>query len=86
MHKKIKVFDMDINYNIEYRDLKYPRLEFKTGNLVVILPEGTKNETQVLEKHKDGYTTKKFIFNSFKSKRKKLNYIRDDAELKEIIL
>ena len=30
----------DIDYKVSYRDVKYPRLELKTGNLLLVLPHG----------------------------------------------
>jgi hypothetical protein len=43
---------MEINYKIEHRDVKYPRLEFKTTTLLVILPREMKDATEILEKRK----------------------------------
>ena len=30
----------NINYDVKYRNIKYPRIEFKTGRLELILPIG----------------------------------------------
>jgi predicted metal-dependent hydrolase len=49
MHKSES---LETNYTIDYRDIKYPRLEFKTGSLQLILPKNYKNHDQLLEKHK----------------------------------
>ncbi|MCK4527204.1 M48 family metallopeptidase [candidate division WOR-3 bacterium] len=38
------------NYRVFYRKVKYPRIEFTTGELVLILPYGTKPE-EIYEKH-----------------------------------
>jgi len=38
------------NYRVSYRKVKYPRIEFTTGELVLILPYGTKPE-EIYEKH-----------------------------------
>lgn len=38
-------------YDVAFRDIKYPRLEFKTGTLLVVLPKG-ENETRILRKHR----------------------------------
>lgn len=38
------------NYRVSYRKVKYPRIEFTTGELVLILPYGTKPE-EIYKKH-----------------------------------
>ena len=38
-------------YNVEYRNVKHPRLEFKTGTLLIILPKTGWTPQQVLEKY-----------------------------------
>lgn len=39
-----------IPYKISYRDVKYPRIELKTGKVLLVIPFGKKPDT-VLEKH-----------------------------------
>lgn len=43
---------MEISYEVEHRDVKYPRLEFKGLTLLVILPREIDNATEILEKRK----------------------------------
>lgn len=38
-------------YTVEYRNVKHPRLEYKTGTLLVILPKTGWTPQQVLEKY-----------------------------------
>jgi predicted metal-dependent hydrolase len=38
-------------YTVEYRKVKHPRLEFKTGTLLIILPKTGWTPEQVLEKY-----------------------------------
>ena len=57
----IKIKNKTIPYKKVYRKVKYPRLEFKTGNLSVILPENYYGEEKLLEKHKE-WVFKKFCF------------------------
>lgn len=38
-------------YTISHRDVKHPRLEFRTGTLLIILPKG-QDENRVLKKHR----------------------------------
>jgi len=42
----------DIPYRVEWRRVRYPRLEFKTGELLVILPPTCESEIPLLEKKK----------------------------------
>ena len=41
----------NIPYEVSHRDVRYPRLEFKTGELLLILPLGRK-PGPILDKHK----------------------------------
>ncbi|MBA7656585.1 hypothetical protein ES703_64511 [subsurface metagenome] len=45
LHKGIK-------YKVKYRNIRYPRLEMKTGTLNLILPFGV-NPMDIVEKHKN---------------------------------
>ena len=51
---------IDIPYNISYRNIKYPRLEFSTGILLLILPHGHDPES-IITKHKR-WINKKYKF------------------------
>jgi predicted metal-dependent hydrolase len=42
----------ELPYRVEWRRVRYPRLEFKSGNLLVILPPNCKNERPLLEEKK----------------------------------
>lgn len=48
--KFLKVNGADLAYRVERRSVKYPRLEFKTTELLVVLPKSVKDETPLLEK------------------------------------
>jgi predicted metal-dependent hydrolase len=52
MVKETIIGDMRIQYETIERPVKYPRLEFKTGKLVLILPRGCKDEADILHKKK----------------------------------
>ena len=87
MVKEVKIADSDIEYRIDYRNIKYPRLEFRTGKLELILPLRYKEEEKLIEKHKRWVNEKnKFILEAIKnSKNKKLDQ-RNEEELKKFIL
>lgn len=42
---------LTIPYAVSHRDVKHPRLEFRTGTLIVVLPHG-QDEGRMLEKHR----------------------------------
>jgi predicted metal-dependent hydrolase len=46
----LRTGEEEIPYRVEWRRVKYPRLEFKTGNLLVILPPRWKSEVPLLKK------------------------------------
>ena len=76
-----------IKYEVDYRDIKYPRLEYKTGTLLLVLPKDYKDETSLLEKHKKWIIEKEqIIFEALKkAKEKTLNMTRTEKELKNLV-
>lgn len=53
MAQQVKINDLLISYDIDYRRIKYPRLEFKTGRLLLVLPKNHRNHERLIEKHKE---------------------------------
>jgi len=76
-----------IKYKVDYRDVKYPRLEYKTGTLLLVLPKDYKDETSLIEKHKKWITKKEQIIAEAleEAKERKLNLTRTEKELKNLI-
>ena len=76
------------DYNVEYREVKYPRLEFKTGKLLLILPKNTKEEQRILKKHQKWITQKEAIIKKAleDAKKKTLNLERTNSELKDLVI
>lgn len=74
-------------YSLSYRNVKYPRLEFKTGNLVVVLPREYKKSNDLLEKHDNWIASKKVeIEQALRlAKKLKLNKKRSEEELKKLV-
>ena len=75
----------NIPYKVSYRDIKYPRLEFKTGRLLIILPFGRKPD-RLLEKH-GSWILKKvgFIKECLKDTPTKKLVRRSEEEFKNLI-
>lgn len=77
-----------MEYKTYYRPIRYPRLEFKTGGLCLILPVAYKGEAVILEKHHN-WIHKKIdeINNALASADKiQLETNRREDELKQLIL
>jgi hypothetical protein len=85
MNPKSAVNDSEIKYKVVYRKIKYPRLEFKTGELLLVMPLGQNHKTLV-EKHKDWiYEKQFFIKNTLReAKNKKLDLKRTNDDFKEL--
>ncbi|ODS34342.1 MAG: hypothetical protein SCARUB_00473 [Candidatus Scalindua rubra] len=75
----------DIQYNVSYRDIRYPRLEFTTGELVFVLPFGHKPEA-IFNKHRRWILKKNdFIKECLKESSKKMAIKRTESEFKALI-
>jgi hypothetical protein len=64
----------DFPYDVAFRDIKYPRLEFKTGTLLVVLPKG-ENEMRILKKHRQWIENKYQIIKEAKEAAKDLEFV-----------
>ena len=53
MSENILIENMEIEYTIIRRKIKNPRMEFKTGSLVLILPNNYTDHKKLIEKHKN---------------------------------
>jgi len=75
-----------IKYKVSYRNVKYPRLEFKTGELLLVLPYG-QDPKVFLEKHRHWIVKKnKFIKKCLNLSSDKEVVKRTDEEFKGLIL
>jgi hypothetical protein len=75
-----------IPYKISHRNIKYPRIEFTTGNLHFILPLNTRHE-ELFNKHERWIQKKRaFIEECLKESEKRGLVQRSDDEFKGIVL
>jgi len=75
----------NILYSVSYRDIKYPRLEFKTGELLFILPFGYKPD-YLLDKHRKWILQKsEFIKKCLKASSGKRLVKRTDKRFKDLV-
>jgi len=51
-------------YTVAYRDVKHPRLEFKTGTLLVVLPRGKETPQQTIAKYRSWIKRKQQIIDA----------------------
>ncbi len=87
MQKTAKIYDLNVEYDVVRRDVKYWRLEIKNEKLVIIAPEGYDGYEKIIEKHKNWIYKKFKTINVSKdeAKRKELNYKRGEEEFREMI-
>ena len=75
----------NIPYKVSHRAVKYPRIEFKTGKLLLILPPGYKPD-RLLEKHRSWILKKaSFIKECLKDTPTKKLVRRSEEEFKNLI-
>ncbi len=75
----------DIKHKVSYRDIKYPRIEFTSGDLHLILPFNHKPES-VLNKHKDWILKKiNFINECLRDSSNKNTVKRTETEFKAFV-
>jgi predicted metal-dependent hydrolase len=76
MKKRIKINDLDLEYQVIHRDVKYARLEIKNGDLRLIIPLNYSDYEEVVEKHR------KWIYRKIS----RIKQLQKDAKEKEIEL
>jgi len=76
-----------IQYTLDYRNVKHPRLEYKTGTLLLILPKHYKSEKQTLEKYQKWIQKKQLIIRKAleEAKTKTINQSRTEKELRNLV-
>lgn len=74
-----------IPYSVTYRNIKYPRLEFRTGELVLVLPHNGHDPNEIIGKHRKWIEGKmKFISDHLKRSSKVKIKSRSIEELKTL--
>ena len=84
---KIIIDDLEVEYEIVRRKIKYPRLEIKTDSLFVIIPEKYDNAHQLVKKHESWIYKKLTRINKSKleSKKLQLNLKQTDDLFKDMV-
>lgn len=88
MPNKATVRDIKIDYSVVQRQIKYPRLELKTGSLILVVPTGFKNPEKLIDEHEDWIYNKISVIKESqeRSKEKTLNLERTDDELRAFLI
>ncbi|MGV8177012.1 MAG: M48 family metallopeptidase [Candidatus Bilamarchaeaceae archaeon] len=78
--------DSRVEYAIAYRKIRYPRLEFKTGRLLLVLPDDYKDKDELIRKHKEWIARKSTIISRMlrQAKGKKL-VKREENEFRKLV-
>jgi predicted metal-dependent hydrolase len=74
-------------YTVEYRNVKHPRCEFKTGSLLIVLPKKGWTPEQVLEKYGVWIKRKQATINTAIEETNGTNLVKDrtDKELRSFV-
>lgn len=86
MVNQVKIYDLDIEYETVYRNVKYPRLEFKTGDLLLVLPINYEDPESLIQKHKNWiYKRYSLIETSLKDAQEKIPEERTDEVFRNLV-
>ena len=88
MIKKAKIQDMEVEYEVIHRRVKYARLEIKTDKLRLIMPVNYNKDEEIIKNHE------KWIYNKLsrmkasqkEAENKALNFMITDKEFREMVL
>lgn len=76
---------VDIPYQVVYRNIKHPRIEMRTGKIIIILPPGD-SPKRILEKYRNWIKKRiKIIRHMIKNSKGKHIEERTEKEFKELI-
>jgi hypothetical protein len=87
MAGQARIYGQGIRYEAVYRDVKYPRLEFKTGDLLLVLPTNYKDHDGLIEKYKDWIYQKNSLIESAlkEAQGKSLDLERAEEEFRGLV-
>lgn len=88
MRARIKLRSGRAGYRVSYRDVRYPRLELKTGSLLVVMPKSSKMEPEeIVAKHRRWIDDRRKVIAEAlaAARRKSLDTRRSEAEFRDIV-
>ncbi|HSQ02039.1 MAG TPA: YgjP-like metallopeptidase domain-containing protein [Methanobacterium sp.] len=88
MIKRVKIQDIEVEYEVIHRKVKYARLEIKTDKMRLIMPLNYNEDEEIIKKHE------KWIYNKIslikasqkEAENKELNFVRTHKEFKDMVL
>jgi len=85
--EKTRINDLDVEYEVILRKVKYPRLEIKTGSLRVIVPEGYDGAGKLVEKHRKWIYNRLCMLERSKEEagKRSLNLERTEEEFRSLV-
>lgn len=85
--EKTRINDLDVEYEVIPRKVKYPRLEIKTGSLRVIVPEGYDGAGKLVEKHRKWIYNRLCMLERSKEEagKRSLNLERTEEEFRSLV-
>jgi predicted metal-dependent hydrolase len=88
MIKKAKIQDIEVEYEVIHRKVKYARLEIKTDKLRIIMPLNYNEDEEIIKKHENWIYKK---LSSIKASQqeannKELNFLMTEPKFREIVL
>lgn len=84
---KIKIQDIEVQYHVFHRKVKYARLEIKNGTLNLIMPIGVEDYNSLIQKHEKWIYQKISRINTLKkeSETRKLDLTRSEPDFRELV-
>jgi predicted metal-dependent hydrolase len=84
---KIKIEDIEVEYHVFHRKVKYARLEIKNETINLILPHGFNDYLKLIKKHEKWIYRKISRINRLKkeSKNRELNLTRSKGEFRNLV-
>jgi predicted metal-dependent hydrolase len=88
MIKKIKIHDMEVEYEVIHRKVKYARLEIKTDKLRIIMPLNYNKDEEIVKKHENWIYKKLSIIKASQKEanNKELNFLMTEPKFRNIVL
>ncbi len=88
MIKKAKIQDMEVEYEVIHRKVKYARLEIKTDKIRLIMPVNYNKDEEIIKNHEKWIYKKlsRIKASQKEAENKELNYNITDQEFKYMVL
>jgi predicted metal-dependent hydrolase len=88
MIKRAKIQDIEVEYEVIHRKVKYARLEIKTDKIRLIMPLNYNEDEEIIKKHENWIYNKisRIKASQKEADNKELNFVRTKKEFKDMVL